>query len=172
MVTLWYRAPEVLLGSRHYSTAIDMWSVGCIFAEMAMRQPLFPGDSEIDEIFRIFRVLGTPDEHTWPNVHTLPDYKPSFPKWSPVDLRTQVKGLDDDGIDLLAQMLIYDPARRLSAKQALNHEYCELILVVVLTASYVRVIGRGRGCPAHDGTGVVASEGRQHRCIICTRAGS
>jgi serine/threonine protein kinase len=55
VVTLWYRAPEVLLGSRHYSTAIDMWSVGCIFAEMAMRQPLFPGDSEIDEIFRIFR---------------------------------------------------------------------------------------------------------------------
>jgi cyclin-dependent kinase len=55
VVTLWYRAPEVLLGSRHYSTAIDMWSVGCIFAEMAMRSPLFPGDSEIDEIFRIFR---------------------------------------------------------------------------------------------------------------------
>jgi serine/threonine protein kinase len=55
IVTLWYRAPEVLLGSRHYSTGVDMWSVGCIFAEMIMRQPLFPGDSEIDEIFRIFR---------------------------------------------------------------------------------------------------------------------
>lgn len=56
MVTLWYRAPEVLLGSRHYSTAIDMWSVGCIFAEMVMRGiPLFPGDSEIDQIFKIFR---------------------------------------------------------------------------------------------------------------------
>lgn len=54
-MTLWYRAPEILLGSRHYSTAIDMWSVGCIIAEMATRQPLFPGDSEIDEIFRIFR---------------------------------------------------------------------------------------------------------------------
>ena len=56
VVTLWYRAPEVLLGSRHYSTAIDMWSVGCIFAEMAMQGvPLFPGDSEIDQIFKIFR---------------------------------------------------------------------------------------------------------------------
>jgi serine/threonine protein kinase len=55
VVTLWYRAPEVLLGSRHYSTAIDMWSVGCIFAEMAMKSALFPGDSEIDEIFKIFR---------------------------------------------------------------------------------------------------------------------
>lgn len=59
MVTLWYRAPEVLLGSRHYSTAIDMWSVGCIFAEMVMRGiPLFPGDSEIDQIFKIFRSVG------------------------------------------------------------------------------------------------------------------
>lgn len=57
IVTLWYRAPEVLLGSRHYSTGVDMWSVGCIFAEMIMRQPLFPGDSEIDEIFRIFRCV-------------------------------------------------------------------------------------------------------------------
>lgn len=56
-MTLWYRAPEVLLGSRHYSTGVDMWSVGCIFAEMIMRQPLFPGDSEIDEIFRIFRCV-------------------------------------------------------------------------------------------------------------------
>ena len=56
VVTLWYRAPEVLLGSRHYSTAIDMWSVGCIFAEMVCKgQPLFPGDSEIDQIFKIFR---------------------------------------------------------------------------------------------------------------------
>ena len=56
VVTLWYRAPEVLLGSRHYSTGIDMWSVGCIFAEMAMQgAPLFPGDSEIDQIFKIFR---------------------------------------------------------------------------------------------------------------------
>lgn len=58
VVTLWYRAPEVLLGSRHYSTAIDMWSVGCIFAEMVMRgHPLFPGDSEIDQIFKIFRYV-------------------------------------------------------------------------------------------------------------------
>lgn len=60
IVTLWYRAPEVLLGSRHYSTGVDMWSVGCIFAEMIMRQPLFPGDSEIDEIFRIFRSVPRP----------------------------------------------------------------------------------------------------------------
>lgn len=122
-MTLWYRAPEVLLGSRHYSTAIDMWSVGCIFAEMAMRQPLFPGDSEIDEIFRIFRTLGTPDEDVWPGVKSLPDYKPTFPQWHAVPLKGTIKGLDDAGLDLLAQTLIYDPAHRISAKRALVHPY-------------------------------------------------
>ena len=57
VVTLWYRAPEILLGSCHYSTPVDVWSVGCIFAEMVTQRPLFPGDSEIDELFRIFRYL-------------------------------------------------------------------------------------------------------------------
>lgn len=123
VVTLWYRAPEVLLGSRHYSTAIDMWSVGCIFAEMAMKQPLFPGDSEIDEIFRIFRVLGTPNDDIWPGVSSLPDYKPSFPQWNAVDLEAAVPSLDASGIDLLARTLVYDPAHRISAKRALQHDY-------------------------------------------------
>lgn len=62
VVTLWYRSPEILLGAEHYSTPVDAWSIGCIFAEMMNREPLFPGDSEIDELFRIFRTLGTPDE--------------------------------------------------------------------------------------------------------------
>jgi cyclin-dependent kinase len=59
VVTLWYRAPEILLGGRQYSTGVDMWSVGCIFAEMCTRKPLFPGDSEIDEIFKIFRYVAS-----------------------------------------------------------------------------------------------------------------
>ncbi|KAI0781702.1 Pkinase-domain-containing protein [Irpex lacteus] len=124
VVTLWYRAPEVLLGSRHYSTGIDMWSVGCIFAEMVMRgHPLFPGDSEIDQIFKIFRILGTPSEETWPGIKQLPDYKPSFPHWSPQDLTEHVPTLDDDGIDLLKLFLTYDTAKRISAKRALAHPY-------------------------------------------------
>jgi serine/threonine protein kinase len=75
VVTLWYRAPEILLGCKKYACAVDTWSIGCIFAEMATGRPLFPGDSEIDELFRIFRVLGTPTEATWPGVSSLPDYK-------------------------------------------------------------------------------------------------
>ncbi|CCM02732.1 uncharacterized protein FIBRA_04839 [Fibroporia radiculosa] len=124
VVTLWYRAPEVLLGSRHYSTAIDMWSVGCIFAEMVMRgHPLFPGDSEIDQIFKIFRVLGTPSEESWPGVKQLPDYKPTFPHWSAQDLADHVPTLDDEGLDLLKLMLTYDTSKRISAKRALHHPY-------------------------------------------------
>ncbi|KAF8907028.1 kinase-like domain-containing protein [Gymnopilus junonius] len=124
VVTLWYRAPEVLLGSRHYSTAIDMWSVGCIFAEMAMSgAPLFPGDSEIDQIFKIFRILGTPNEDVWPGVSGLPDYKPTFPQWSRQDITRFVPALDENGLDMLKRTLTYDSSKRISAKRALLHPY-------------------------------------------------
>lgn len=122
VVTLWYRAPEILLGSRQYSTGVDMWSVGCIFAEMCTRKPLFPGDSEIDEIFKIFRILGTPTEMDWPGVTTLPDFKPSFPKWHRAE-QPLVPGLDENGLELLSFLLAYDPAARISAKQACRHPY-------------------------------------------------
>ncbi|XP_060169410.1 cell division control protein 2 homolog A-like isoform X2 [Lycium barbarum] len=101
VVTLWYRAPEILLGSRNYSTPVDVWSAGCIFAEMVNQRPLFPGDSEIDELFKIFRVVGTPNENIWPGVTSLPDYKSAFPKWPRKDLATVVPNLDTAGLDLL-----------------------------------------------------------------------
>ncbi|CAK7328588.1 unnamed protein product, partial [Dovyalis caffra] len=102
VVTLWYRAPEILLGSRHYSTPVDVWSVGCIFAEMVNQKPLFPGDSEIDELFKIFRILGTPNEDTWPGVTSLPDFKSAFPKWPSKDLATVAPTLEKAGVDLLS----------------------------------------------------------------------
>ncbi|KAF2269696.1 Pkinase-domain-containing protein [Lojkania enalia] len=129
VVTLWYRAPEILLGGRQYSTGVDMWSVGCIFAEMCTRKPLFPGDSEIDEIFKIFRlanwnrILGTPTEQDWPGVTSFPDFKPSFPKWGRTDIAEVCTTLDDLGLDLLDALLVYDPAGRISAKQAVQHPY-------------------------------------------------
>ena len=129
VVTLWYRAPEILLGSRHYSTAVDVWSVGCIFAELAANgAPLFKGDSEIDQIFKIFQVMGTPKERDWPGIEELPDYQPSFPSWPAQPLAKRLPALEPDGIDLLERMLIYEPGKRISAKEALLHPYFDDLL--------------------------------------------
>lgn len=127
IVTLWYRAPEVLLGSQRYSCPVDIWSIGCIFAEMATRKPLFQGDSEIDQLFRMFRILRTPTEEIWPGVTSLPDYKATFPCWNQDNLSKQVKHIDSAGMDLLAKTLIYDPAYRISAKDMIEHKYFESI---------------------------------------------
>lgn len=75
VVTLWYRAPDVLLGSRNYSTSIDIWSAGCIMAEMLCGKPLFPGKNNEDQLVKIFKLRGTPTEQTWPHVSELPEYK-------------------------------------------------------------------------------------------------
>jgi serine/threonine protein kinase len=123
VVTLWYRAPEILMGSRQYSTPVDIWSLGCIFAEMAQKRPLFAGDSEIDQLFKIFRVLGTPTEDSFPGVSSFPDYKPTFPKWRSQSLARLVPSLDENGQDLLRQMVCYNPAKRISSKAAMSHPY-------------------------------------------------
>lgn len=137
IVTLWYRAPEVLLGSPRYSTPVDIWSIGCIFAEMVTKRPLFHGDSEIDQLFRIFRTLTTPVEDTWPGVSELPDYKPTFPNWKQNTLHQSVKQLDNVGLDLLEKTLIYDPAKRISAKALLVHPYFDDLDKSTLPASTV-----------------------------------
>jgi len=123
VVTLWYRAPEILLGCRQYSTPVDIWSVGCIFAEMAHKRPLFAGDSEIDQLFKIFRVLGTPTEESFPGVTAFKDFKSTFPRWRQQGLAHLLPNLDADGLDLIARMVCYDPAKRVSARDALEHPY-------------------------------------------------
>ena len=101
VVTLWYRAPEILLGTKYYGPSVDVWSIGCIFAEMVTKKPLFSGDSEIDQLFRIFRTLGTPDEIVWPGVSQLPDYKTTFPQWNKEDLSKVLPTMNSDEIDLI-----------------------------------------------------------------------
>ncbi|KAF6204870.1 hypothetical protein GE061_019034 [Apolygus lucorum] len=117
------KAPEVLLGTARYCFPVDMWSIACIFAEMATKKPLFQGDSEIDQLFRIFRVLRTPTEETWPGVSDLPDYKPTFPNWTNYTLEAQVKNINKAGLDMLSKMLVYNPATRMTAKDAITHSY-------------------------------------------------
>jgi len=123
VLTLWYRAPEILLGQKEYSTPVDIWSIGCIFFEMAHRKPLFAGDSEIDQIFKIFQMYGTPNEKMWPGITKLPEFKLSFPQFKGKGLPSFCLNLDNNGIDLLSKMIVYDPCKRISAKGALNHPY-------------------------------------------------
>lgn len=126
VVTLWYRAPEILLaGGQHnkYSIPVDMWAVGAIFAEMANKKALFPADSEIAELYKIFGVCGTPTEQIWPGCTKYPDWKRSFPQFKAKSWETVCPGLDRDGLDLLAKLLTYDPSRRISGKEAMNHPY-------------------------------------------------
>jgi len=101
VITLWYRAPEILLGTLEYSTAVDIWSIGAIFAELSNKVPFFPGDSEIDQLYRIFRTLGTPNEGNWPGVSKLKDYKKTFPNWNSSPLSNFLPNLDYQGLDLI-----------------------------------------------------------------------
>lgn len=121
IITLWYRPPEVLLGMENYTTKVDSWSVGCIMAEMILDKPLFPGDCEIGQLFKIFQVMGTPSEDSWPNVSKLTDYKVTFPQWKPKSLTDIFQGFDKEGLDLMTKLLTMDPDSRITIREALEH---------------------------------------------------
>ncbi|XP_014280812.1 cyclin-dependent kinase 11B [Halyomorpha halys] len=125
VVTLWYRAPELLLCTKEYSTAIDMWSVGCIFAELMTMEPLFTGKSEQDQLNRIFKTLGTPNERIWPGYSKLPAVqRMTFTEFPVSVLRSRFSVPPTEcGFNLLNGFLTYNPATRLAAEAALGHEY-------------------------------------------------
>jgi serine/threonine protein kinase len=123
IITLWYRPPEVLLGLENYTTKVDSWSIGCILAEMLLEKPLFPGDSEIGQLFKIFQIMGTPNEDIWPGINKLPDYKLTFPQWKARNFTEMFQKLDKDGLDLLQKFLIMNPNERISIKDAMDHPF-------------------------------------------------
>ncbi|OCT91898.1 cyclin-dependent kinase 18 [Xenopus laevis] len=134
VVTLWYRPPDVLLGSTEYSTPIDMWGVGCILYEMATGRPMFPGSTVKEELHLIFRLLGTPTEETWPGISSNKEFKGyGFPQYRAQPLKNHIPRLDTDGIDLLSSLLLYEDKRRISADMGLRHPYFKTMGEQVLT---------------------------------------
>ncbi|XP_035298822.1 serine/threonine-protein kinase MAK isoform X4 [Cricetulus griseus] len=125
--TRWYRAPEVLLRSSVYSSPIDVWAVGSIMAELYTFRPLFPGTSEVDEIFKICQVLGTPKKSDWPEGYQLASSMNfRFPQCVPINLKTLIPNASSEAIQLMMNMLNWDPKKRPTASQALKHPYFQV----------------------------------------------
>ncbi|CAL6063074.1 Kinase [Hexamita inflata] len=123
VVTLWYRCPAVLLGCRKYGASIDIWSVGCIFYEMATGKALFPAKNEKEELLKIFKTFGTPNDATWRDFRSLPQWSDDFPVYPGTPIAELLPEMDEKGRDLFAKMMKLDPEQRISARDCLKHEY-------------------------------------------------
>ena len=124
-MTLWYRCPELLLGCASYATPMDMWAVGCIFAELLLHAPLLPGGTELKQINLMCDLLGSPNSKIWPGFQDLTVIQSGMrlPDQPFNNLSRRLPRLSASGLDLLNQFLTYDPARRISADTALRHPY-------------------------------------------------
>jgi len=139
-ITLWYRPPELLLGATRYTTAVDMWSIGCVFFELITKRALLPGRDEVNQLERICELCGTPSESVWPGVSKLPYYdKMLVAPNRPLCVRNIARRLgrevtDREALDLLDKLLCLDPRAhdpcneadkggRISAHNALDHTY-------------------------------------------------
>jgi cell division cycle 2-like protein len=127
VVTLWYRAPELLLGAEEYSTPVDMWSIGCIFGELLTREPLLQGKNEVDELTQIFSLCGIPTEESWPGFKRLPNGRSLRLPKNPVSqgsvIRAKFPFLTAAGSALLVSLLELNPAKRPSAKEVLEDAF-------------------------------------------------
>ena len=119
--TRWYKAPEMLLGSKTYDKSIDIWAIGCIFAELLAMKPFFKGINDIEQIVMIIKTFGTPNDETWPEFKQLPDYpKLIFPDQDGIDLNEHFPDHDTSTIEFLKRFLVLNPKHRISISDALN----------------------------------------------------
>lgn len=118
----WYRAPELLYGSTCYGPGVDIWAAGCIFAELLLRRPWFPAESDVEVLTKIFTALGTPTDPDWGGLRHMPAFVEFQPVTAP-PLRQLFPQAPDEALDLLARMVSLDPRRRISAEDALKHRY-------------------------------------------------
>lgn len=129
VTTLWYRAPEVLLGAFKYNYTIDVWSAGCVLAELLTQQPLFPGKDEKDTLGRILLLTGEPDLSDWKGLQKLPnaDILSGEYDWDDSALKTILPELDEKGLELFRKMLCFNPKGRISALEVLQHEWFDSV---------------------------------------------
>lgn len=133
VVTLWYRPPELLFGENVYGPEVDMWSVGCILGELLTKSAMLQGRGELDQIDKVFRLMGCPNEDNWPGFPSLPNANtfrwnkkdgPQLQKRFPVNSFSCVQTfLDGNGFELLSKLLSLDPSKRMNSKMALEHSY-------------------------------------------------
>ncbi|KAK9309176.1 hypothetical protein QLX08_001126 [Tetragonisca angustula] len=138
--TRWYRAPEVLLHSTTYNSPIDIWAVGCIMAELYTFRPLFPGKSEIDEIFKICSVIGTPEKDDWPEGYQLAaamNFK--FPNFSRTSLNVLIPNASQEAVILMEDMLQWNPIKRPTAQQSLRYPYFQTNMPRIINSTKIGV---------------------------------
>lgn len=125
VATRWYRAPEIMLSFRHYDKSVDIWSVGCIFAELLGRSPLFPGKDYMHQLRLIIDVIGTPNDQDIEYIESEKALRfiRSLPKKNPIPWRKLYPNASNLALDLLGQMLQFDPRKRCSVEDALSHPY-------------------------------------------------
>ncbi|KAH0536527.1 hypothetical protein FGG08_006600 [Glutinoglossum americanum] len=130
VITRWYRPPELLFGARYYSGAVDVWSMGTVFAELIIRTPFLAGNSDVHQLELICQFVGTPNDDNWPGVSKLPDYVPfgkdgsqSYPVRGRDFYLQTFSTVGPVGVDLLMSMLSLDPRKRATAREILNHKW-------------------------------------------------
>ncbi|KAI3629657.1 hypothetical protein MIR68_011092 [Amoeboaphelidium protococcarum] len=135
VVTLWYRAPDVLLGNKSYDTSIDIWSIGCIMGEMVNNRPVFPGTSVNDQLHKIFQILGSPNQTVWPGYDKLPNAasmlqsdteEMTLMQYQRENLQQVFPRMDANALSLLELLLQLDPLKRISAQEALDADFFKL----------------------------------------------